>query len=67
MATLTTLLGKPADRQRFLTLLDRVVNDPRIQPEQATPEQRATLARMREVLVDGAVSGGPARSRLATT
>jgi pimeloyl-ACP methyl ester carboxylesterase len=65
MAALPTLLSKPEDRRRFLTLLDRLLKDERVQVDQATPQQRAALARIQEVLGDGAESRGPVKTKRA--
>lgn len=66
MASLSTLLSKPEDRRRFVTLLDRLLADERVQPDQATPQQHAALARIREVLGDGVKSRAAVKSnRLA--
>jgi hypothetical protein len=59
MTALSTLLSGPEDRRRFLTLLDRLLGDERVQPDQATPQQRAALARIHEVLGDGAKGRAP--------
>jgi pimeloyl-ACP methyl ester carboxylesterase len=48
--TLPALLAEPKDRDRLLTLLERVLADERVQPIQPSPEQRAMLARIRGVL-----------------
>jgi len=48
--TLPRLLRHKADRQRFLTLVDRLFSDERFQAEGATPEQRAMVARIGEAL-----------------
>jgi hypothetical protein len=50
LGTLPQLLHDPADRGRLLTLLDRLLSDDRIHLDGVTPEQRATLKRIREVL-----------------
>jgi hypothetical protein len=47
---LPKLLPESEERERFLTLLDKVLNDPRIQVDGVTPEQSATVARIRRVL-----------------
>ncbi len=61
IATLPDLLAEAADRERLLTLLDRLVADPRVQRSKPTAEQRAILERIRGVL-----GGKPAtRHRLA--
>ena len=44
------LLAKRKDRDRLLTLLERVLADPRVQRIQPSAEQVATLARIRDVL-----------------
>jgi hypothetical protein len=54
LAALPALLSRSEDRQRFLTLLERLLADERVHPEQATPAQRAALARIQEVLGSGA-------------
>jgi hypothetical protein len=48
--TLPVLLAKPKDRDRLLTLLERVLADTRVQRIQPSAEQVATLARIRDVL-----------------
>ena len=53
IASLPTLLRDPADRQRFLTLYDRLLADPRVQATGATAEQRAMYARIQGVLREG--------------
>jgi hypothetical protein len=61
-AALPTLLGDAEDRRRFLTLLGRLVADPRIRAA-AIDTQREMLARIRGVLCEGAIvpeSGLPA-------
>ena len=50
LETLPALLDKPKDRDRLLTLLDRVLADERVQRIQPSPEQTAMLARIRGVL-----------------
>jgi hypothetical protein len=50
LETLPQLLHDQADRSRLLTLFDRVLSDDRIHLDGVTPEQRATLKRIREVL-----------------
>jgi hypothetical protein len=52
LATLPKLLADPADRSRLLTLLERLLADPRVQALAHTPEQEAMLARIREVLAE---------------
>ncbi len=48
--TLPTLLAQRKDRDRLLTLLERVLADKRVQHIQPTPAQVAMLARIRQVL-----------------
>ena len=48
--TLPVLLAKRKDRDRLLTLLERVLRDKRVQRIQPSPEQTAMLARIRRVL-----------------
>jgi hypothetical protein len=48
--TLPALLADPADRDRLLTLLERVLADERVQRIQPSAEQTAMLARIRQVL-----------------
>mgnify|MGYP000737147026 CR=1 FL=1 len=62
LASLATLLARPEDRERFLTLLERVLADERVQPENTTPEQRDALARIREVLTEPAAPRPAARA-----
>src|ERR1700675_4065636 len=45
--TLPVLLAKREDRERLLTLLERVLADKRVQLIEPSPEQRANLARIR--------------------
>jgi hypothetical protein len=59
IATLPTLLPRRKDRERLLTLLDRLANDPRVRCEGLTAEQRAMLERVRSALAK------PARTREA--
>ena len=56
--TLPVLLAKRKDRDRLLTLLERVLRDKRVQRIQPSPEQTAMLARIRRVL--GRTSRRPA-------
>jgi len=51
--TLPKLLSSLEDRKRFLTLLERLPADPRVQADGVTPEQAATLERIRRVLTAG--------------
>jgi len=62
IATLPVLLADAADRERILTLLSRLIADPRVQGQQPTPEQLAMVERIRAVLSH---PGGGVR-RLAT-
>jgi hypothetical protein len=48
--TLPDLLEDRADRERLLTLLDKLMEDKRVQFAQPTPEQQAMLERIHEVL-----------------
>ena len=48
--TLPVLLAKRKDRDRLLTLLERVLADERVQRIQPSPEQTAMLTRIRRVL-----------------
>jgi hypothetical protein len=57
IATLPALLPQREDRERLLTLLDRLANDPRVRREGLTPEQRTMVERVRRAL------GTPARVR----
>lgn len=50
IAALPKLLTSSEDRERFLTLLNRLPSDPRVQADGVTPEQAATLERIRGVL-----------------
>jgi len=57
LATLPKLLSNAADRARLLTLLDRLIDDPRIQALSHAPEQEAMLARIRGVLAERPAAG----------
>jgi hypothetical protein len=48
--SLPALVPDRADRDRLLTLLERVLADERVQRIQPSPEQAAMLARIRQVL-----------------
>jgi hypothetical protein len=48
--TLPVLLAKRKDRDRLLTLLERVLADKQVQRIQPSPEQTAMLVRIRRVL-----------------
>ncbi|MFB8831009.1 DUF3141 domain-containing protein [Azotobacter sp. CWF10] len=50
LATLPALLAEPADRDRLLTLLERLMKDERVQRYSPTAEQHAMLERIRGVL-----------------
>jgi hypothetical protein len=58
IGALPALLANLDDRRRFLTLLERLPADPRVQADGVTPEQAATLERIRQVL--GPNEGGAA-------
>lgn len=51
--SLPTLLQDHAERGRLLSLLDKLIADPRVQAEPPTPEQQAMLERIRDVLGHG--------------
>ncbi|HET7365536.1 MAG TPA: DUF3141 domain-containing protein [Burkholderiales bacterium] len=57
LGTLAALLARPADRERLLTLIERLLADRRIQSFEPTEEQKAMVARIRAVL------GSPAPRR----
>ena len=59
--TLPLLLARHKDRERLLSLLERVLADPRVQRVEPSDEQKAMLARIRAVL--GAVNHVPRASR----
>jgi len=48
--TLQVLLAKPQDRDRLLTLLERVLADKRVPSIQPSTQQKAMLERIRSVL-----------------
>ncbi len=56
--TLPALLDNRADRERLLTLLDKLMADDRVQKTHPTPQQLAMLERIHEVL-----SGEPALAK----
>ncbi|RZI40748.1 DUF3141 domain-containing protein [Herbaspirillum sp. HC18] len=58
LATLPALLTDRADRERLLTLLDKLLKDERVQRNKPTAEQLASLERVQSVLV-----GKPDRGR----
>jgi hypothetical protein len=57
IATLPVLLARREDRERLLTLLERLENDERVRHDGLTAEQRAMLERVRQTL------GAPMRAR----
>lgn len=50
IASLPELLAEPTDRERLLTLLERLLQDPRVQRSRPSAEQLAMLERLRGVL-----------------
>ncbi len=60
LQSLTVLLREQADRERLLTLLDKLMADKRVQDTSPTTDQLAMLARIREVLGDSAAKSGTA-------
>lgn len=56
--TLPELLSHPADRERLLMLLERVLADKRVQTDKPSPEQFAMLERIRGVLSESKPAGG---------
>ena len=61
--TLPELLKQPADRERLLTFLERLLTDPRVQQQQPTAEQLTMLGRIRRVL---GAAGGPRLAAVST-
>ena len=57
---LPKLLTRFEDRERFLALLQRLPADARIQADGVTPEQEATLERIRRVLAADSANARPA-------
>jgi hypothetical protein len=57
MATLPRLLADPVDRERFLQVLERLVNDRRLAAE-LSPEQLETVKRIRKALPTNKKAGG---------
>jgi hypothetical protein len=53
--TLPALLDDPADRERLLTLLDKLIADKRVQMSHPTPEQVAMVERIHDVLSEAPV------------
>ena len=71
VATLPTLLKSAQDRERFVTLLDRLLADPRVSAIRATPAQEAAYERIRKALPSLAerqqlALAAPARKKSAT-
>ncbi|AGW93835.1 poly(3-hydroxyalkanoate) synthetase [Ralstonia pickettii DTP0602] len=60
LKTLPALLNDPAERERLLTLLDKLSTDEHVLGSQPTPDQAAMLARIR-----AALAGKPERIRRA--
>jgi pimeloyl-ACP methyl ester carboxylesterase len=54
IATLPALLPQRKDRERLLTLLERLADDPRVRHEGLAPEQRTMLERVRSALAGSA-------------
>jgi uncharacterized membrane protein affecting hemolysin expression len=50
IAALPKLLPEHKDRERLLTLLDRLESDPRVRHDGLTPEQQTMLKRVRQAL-----------------
>ncbi|HYQ38926.1 MAG TPA: DUF3141 domain-containing protein [Pseudomonas sp.] len=63
IASLPGLLADSADRERLLTLLGRLLQDPRVQQAEPTPEQLAMLERLRRVLGDKPATRSRANAR----
>jgi hypothetical protein len=61
IAALPALLPERKDRERLLTLLDRLESDPRIRHDGLTPEQQTMLKRVRQALRAPARAKEPAR------
>ena len=59
------LLARPEDRQRLLTLLDKLLGDARVQSASVSEQQWAALQRIRAVL-GAPPATPPARGPLAT-
>jgi hypothetical protein len=62
IAALPALLRDRKDRQRLLTLLDRLESDPRVRHDGLTPDQQTMLARVRRALRIPALVNKPARA-----
>lgn len=58
LLTLPALLAAPADRQRLLALLDKLVVDPRVLGGDPTPQQRDMLERIHAVLAEAPARPG---------
>jgi len=66
LATLPTLLSDPSDRERLLSVLERILTDERLSKMQPSADQRAMLTRISEVLeLPAARRRGIARIRKA--
>lgn len=65
LATLPTLLPEKSDRERFLSLLERLLADQRVQKVKPLPEQVAMLERIRTTVGGG--NGGRRRRASART
>jgi hypothetical protein len=50
LGTLPDLVADPAERERLLRLLERLLTDPRVAGKQPSPEQRAMFKRIADVL-----------------
>ena len=50
LATMPALLADPADRERLLTVVERLLADPRLSSVQPSADQRAVLAQLADVL-----------------
>jgi pimeloyl-ACP methyl ester carboxylesterase len=61
--TLPELLSSPAERERMLTLLDKLMADSRIQKAEPSPEQLAMYNRIHKILSESGQSA-PARKHL---
>jgi hypothetical protein len=61
--TLPVLLAKRKDRDRLLTLLERLLRDKRVQRIQPSPEQTEMLTRIRRVLGRAGHRPAPAPAR----
>ncbi|GLK58565.1 MULTISPECIES: DUF3141 domain-containing protein [Azotobacter] len=59
LATLPALLAGPAERERLLTLLERLAADERVRRSEPSAEQRAMLERIHDVLGRAPAVGQP--------